>query len=93
MVSQPSMERINRLHLGHFLEDDSPFCLSQLQAFDSTGTGLVEHVRDLLQGRIVEDAVEEGFTTYGCNMPICDRSVQETTDRVSGELQRTTQGR
>jgi hypothetical protein len=90
MAEHCSADRINRLYVGHFLEDDSPFCLSQLLAFDPAGTGLVEHVNDLLEGRVTHD-VSEGTRTLSCNMSACSRNVHETTDANTAEKQQTVQ--
>lgn len=73
-------EKLARYEVGHFSDEDSPFCLHQLQDFDPESAPLQRKKQDLLDGRIDEDASGESVLVRTCNVAGCALRLLEAYD-------------
>ncbi len=76
-MSEIADKNVGNLSTGHFLEDDSMFCLSMLRAYETDDPTLNEVAHDLLKGRISDDS-RKGNVVLECNLGGCERTITES---------------
>jgi hypothetical protein len=86
-MAHPTIDsRVTQLEIGHYAEEDSIFCLSQVDRYETADPEVAEKISELLGGRL---AASEDGVTMACNMPLCSREIvpatAESGRKISGE--------
>jgi len=93
-MSEIADKSINRMRVGAYSPDNTPFCLLQLRAHASKDPSTNEKIEDLLNGVASEDYDDwNAPATLDCSISGCEVSVveasAETPSRVTGQCKLT----
>lgn len=74
-MSDISKNNLDRLQVGHYADNDSRFCLSQVIAYEAEDNASRQKIEALLEGRVVKESptmIKRACNIGGCTLKITD---------------------